>query len=268
MSKIRCVIVDDEPEAREGVELLLQQDDEVEVVAICANGLQAIEVLQERKVDLLFLDIQMPRVNGFEVLNSLSPAQCPEVIFVTAYDEYTLQAFDVHAIDYLLKPFSNERFFRALEFAKARIKQQQLEEKHQQLNALLDEQIQKAAQSREGSLVSPQSQQSTGRLAVKADGKVYLLTYDQVIWVEAYDYYVKIHTMERYFLLRDSMKNMEKNLPEHQFVRIHKSSIVNVSHVKQIHAQKMSEMEIQLDNGQLLKVSRNYRDRIRSLIKN
>lgn len=268
MDKFRCIIVDDEPEAREGVQHLLEKDKEVDVLALCANGLEALEVLQDQKADLLLLDIQMPRINGFEVLNSLAPEYRPEVIFITAYDEYTLQAFEVHAVDYLLKPFTDERFFKALDFAKARIRQQQLHEKQQRLNELLQVQQRQAAGGREGSLLSSNSGSTTGRLAVKTEGRVHLLPHHQVLWIEAYDYYVKVHTKARYFLLRDSMKNMEKNLPADQFVRIHKSSIVNVSHVQQINTGGVSELELQLNTGLTLKVSRNYKDRIKGLMNN
>ncbi|MDF9798710.1 two-component system LytT family response regulator [Catalinimonas alkaloidigena] len=268
MSKLKCIIVDDEPEAREGVQHLLEKDKEVEVLARCANGLEALEVLQDQKADLLLLDIQMPRINGFEVLNSLPPEYRPEVIFITAYDEYTLKAFEVHAIDYLLKPFTDERFFKALDFAKARIRQQQLQEKQQRLNDLLQNQQRQAAEGREGSLLSSGSGKPTGRLAVKTEGRVHLLPYHQIMWIEAYDYYIKVHTKARYFLLRDSMKNMEKNLPGDQFVRIHKSSIVNLSHVQQINTGGMSELELQLNTGLVLKVSRNYKDRIKRLLNN
>lgn len=259
MEKIKSIIVDDEPAAREGVALLVKADPDIIIADICSNGLQALEAIQEHAPDLLFLDIQMPRINGFELLSSISLSQRPEVIFITAYDEYTLQAFEVHAVDYLLKPFSDERFYQALHFAKDRIRQQQLLQKQERIDQLLEEQRQKAGQSRESSVVS--SEKKTGRLAVKAEGRVHLLPYQDIIWIEAYDYYVKIHVKERFFLVRDSMKNMERNLPEEQFVRIHKSSIVNLAQVSSIHHEQGDE--VNLKTGGSLKVSRNYRDKIK-----
>ncbi|WPP50083.1 LytR/AlgR family response regulator transcription factor [Catalinimonas niigatensis] len=268
MNKIKCVIVDDEPEAREGVQLLVQQDQEFEVVALCANGLEALEAIQEQKPELLLLDIQMPRINGFEVLNSLHSDQRPEVIFITAYDEYTLKAFEVHAVDYLLKPFSDQRFYTALHFAKERIKQQQLQEKQQRLEQLLQTQKRQSADNSEGSIISQVSASYTGCLAVKAEGRVHMLPYADVIWIEAYDYYVKVHTKERYFLIRDSMKNMENNLPKTQFVRIHKSSIINLTHLREMGSSAQGEFEVLLDTGLRLKVSRNYKEQLRHLITN
>jgi two-component system, LytTR family, response regulator len=267
MNRIKCIIVDDEPEAREGVQLLVKQDPEVEVVALCANGLEALEAIHEHKPDLLLLDIQMPRISGFEVLNSLPDGHRPEVIFITAYDEYTLQAFEVHAVDYLLKPFTDQRFYKALSFAKARIQQQQLQEKQQHLDQLLQAQQRQAADAREGSIIS-QNHGSGGRLAVKAEGRIHLLPYDKVIWVEAYDYYVKVHTQARYFLLRNSMKNMERNLPENYFARIHKSSIINIKHVREIGTSSQGELEVHLDTGLTLKVSRNYKEQLKHLMMN
>lgn len=266
MNKIKCIIVDDEPEARGGVQLLVEKDQELEVVSLCSNGLEALEAIQEQKPDLLLLDIQMPRINGFEVLNSLPSDQRPEVIFITAYDEYTLKAFEVHAVDYLLKPFSDQRFYQALHYAKERIKQQQLHEKQQRLEQLLQMQQRQSTDDREGSIISQASANHTGRLAVKTEGRVHMLPYNKVIWVEAYDYYVKVHTTERYFLLRDSMKNMESNLPKTQFARIHKSSIINLAHVQEIGTTSQGEFEILLNTGLSLKVSRNYKERIKHLM--
>jgi len=256
MDKITAIIVDDEPQAREGVALLAQADPDIEVQAVCSNGVEALDAILEQRPQLLFLDIQMPQISGFELLNSIDAKLRPEVIFITAYDEYTLKAFEVHAVDYLLKPFSDERFYKALSFAKARIRQQQLLQKQQQLEQLLKEQQQKASQHREASVLS--SDKPTGRLAVKVEGRIHLLPHQKINWVEAYDYYVKIHLKERYYLVRDSMKNMERNLPEDQFVRIHKSSIVNLEEVDTL-VNDLGD-EIQLRNGKQLKVSRNYRE--------
>lgn len=261
MEKIRAIIVDDEPQAREGVALLAQADAEVDVLATCSNGVEALEVIYERRPQLVFLDIQMPQINGFEMLSSIKATQRPEVIFITAYDEYTLQAFEVHAVDYLLKPFSDARFYQALSFAKDRIRQQQLSEKQQQVERLLLDQQQQMKQKGEGSVLTSEK---GSRLVVKAEGLVHLLTYDQIIWVEAYDYYVKIHTQSRFYLVRDSMKNMESNLPEQQFVRIHKSSIVNLHKVESL-TYDTGDM-ILLTNGKQLKLSRKYRDRFKKML--
>ena len=259
MDKIKAIVVDDEPAAREGVALLAQSDPDLKVVAVCSNGLQALDAIHEQRPHLVFLDIQMPRINGFELLNSLEIPLRPEVIFITAYDEYTLKAFEVHAVDYLLKPFSDERFHRALQFAKERIRQKQILGEQSQMEALLEDQRKKAENSREANVVP--SDQATGRLAVKAEGRVHLLPHQDIVWVEAFDYYVKIHVKGRFYLVRDSMKNMERNLPESHFVRIHKSSIVNLDHVKTLNTE--AGEEVQLTTGETLKVSRNYREQFK-----
>jgi two-component system LytT family response regulator len=256
MEKISAIIVDDEPQAREGVALLAQADPDIAVQAVCSNGVEALDAILEQRPQLLFLDIQMPQINGFELLNSIDTAIRPEVIFITAYDEYTLKAFEVHAVDYLLKPFTDERFYKALSFAKARIRQQELLQKKHQLEKLLQAQRQEVSQQREASVLS--AGKPSGRLAVKVEGRVHLLPYRQIIWVEAYDYYVKIHVKERFYLVRDSMKNMERNLPADQFVRIHKSSIVNLAQIAPI--ENKNADEVQLISGEQLKVSRNYRE--------
>ena len=258
--KITTIIVDDEPEAREGVTLLLASDPEVQVVAVCANGLDAISSIENHVPDLLFLDVQMPQVNGFEVLNSLAPAQRPAVIFTTAYDEYTLRAFEVHAIDYLLKPFTDERFFRSLNHAKQLICAQQ----SSALQSLLQEHQIKTTD--ESTLIQEENPATKDKLVVKADGRVHFVAYADIIWVEAYDYYVKVHVRDRYFLLRDSLKHLEQRLPSEQFVRIHKSSIVNRRYVEALLPQEHgSEYEVVLSNGITLRSSRSYREGVKQL---
>ena len=259
IDKLTTIIVDDEPEAREGIALLLADDPEVEVVAVCANGLEAIEAVKDHAPDLLFLDIQMPQVSGFEVLNSLSPEQRPAVVFTTAYDEYTLQAFEVHAIDYLLKPFTDERFFRSLNHARQLIRAQQ----PSALPALLQHQAKTAD---EPTLIQEENPATKDKLVVKADGRVHFVAYADIIWVEAYDYYVKVHVSDRYFLLRDSLKHLEQRLPTDQFVRIHKSSIINRRYVEALLPQEHgSEFAVVLRNGPTLRSSRSYRDGVKRL---
>ncbi len=258
--KITTIIVDDEPEAREGIALLLADDLEVKIVAVCANGLEAIQAINELAPDLLFLDVQMPQVNGFEVLNSLAPERCPSVIFTTAYDAYALQAFEVHAIDYLLKPFTDERFFRSLNHAKQLIRAQQ----SSALPSLLQEHQTKTAD--ESTLIQEENPATKDKLVVKADGRVHFVAYADIIWVEAYDYYVKVHVGDRYFLLRDSLKHLEQRLPSEQFVRIHKSSIVNRRYVEALLPQEHgSEFAVVLRNGPTLRSSRSYREGMKRL---
>ena len=268
--KLTTIIVDDEPEAREGIALLLANDLDTEVVAVCANGLEAIAAIETHAPDLLFLDIQMPQVNGFEVLSSLDtnqhpagrhpPWTRPAVIFTTAYDEYTLRAFEVHAIDYLLKPFTDERFYRALGHARQLIRAQQAPA----LQSLLQAQPAKTAD--QSALIRDDSPATNDKLIVKTDGRVHFVPYADIIWIEAYDYYVKIHVRDRYFLLRDRLKHLEQQLPSGLFIRIHKSSIVNRHYVEALLPQEHgSEYEIQLTNGVSLRSSRSYREAVKRL---
>ena len=257
---LKVIIVDDEPEARHGVALLLSDDPEAEVVAVCANGLEAIRAIRDLSPDLLLLDVQMPQINGFEVLNSLPPEQHPAVIFTTAYDEYTLRAFEVHATDYLLKPFTDERFYRALAHAKELIRSRQ----HSSLPLLLK--AQPPAKGEQNTVIEEDQRGLSDKLVVKSDGRVHFVPHVDIIWIEAYDYYVKVHVDGRYFLLRDTLKRMEQCLPADRFVRIHKSSIVNVQHIASLVPQATgSEYQVMLTNGVALRSSRSYREGVKGL---
>ncbi|WKN43082.1 LytR/AlgR family response regulator transcription factor [Tunicatimonas pelagia] len=261
MEKIKAVIVDDELEARNGVAELLARDQQINVVAICANGIEAIQAIREYHPELLFLDIQMPQVNGFEVLNSIAEEYLPATIFTTAYDEYTLKAFEVHAIDYLLKPFTDERFYAALNHAKQIIEQRSTS--NQQVSGFIQSQL-KTSQSSQ--LINTEASASE-RLTVKVDGKIHFLPFSEIAWIEAYDYYVKIHVKERFYLLRDSLKKMEVSLPNPPFVRIHKSSIVNQNFLQEIAPQPHgNEYQLTLTTSHTLNSSRSYREQIKSLI--
>ncbi|MEM6845605.1 MAG: response regulator [Bacteroidota bacterium] len=260
MKRIKTAIVDDELEAREGVARLLAKDHQVDVVAVCSNGIEAIQAIREYHPQLLFLDIQMPQVNGFEVLNSIAEEFLPAVIFTTAYDEYTLKAFEVHAIDYLLKPFTDERFYAALNHAKTII--QKNTTIHQVPN-LVRSQL-KAGQTSQ--LVSESA--TSERFTVKVDGKVHFIPFQEIIWIEAYDYYVKVHVAERFYLLRGSLKKMATRLPNPPFIRVHKSSIINQNHLQQIAPQSNgNEFQLTLTTGEVLNSSRSYRNQIKTLQK-
>ncbi len=264
MDKIKTIIVDDEAEAREGIKMLLGQDTEIHITAVCNNGLQAIEAIREHHPDLLLLDIQMPQVSGFEVLNSVEKEALPVVIFITAHDEYTLKAFEVHAIDYLLKPFTDQRFFAALNYAKQHILHQKQSKSQQSLSHLLHTQQEKQTPA-EGRLIKESKKLINNRLVVKTNGRIHLVPLEKISWIEAYDYYVKIHTKEHTFVIRDSMKNMEETLPD-LFLRIHKSSIINTQHLADIHVTAQGDYEVKLSSGEILKVSRNYKDRVKALL--
>ena len=267
MNKIRTIIVDDEPEAREGMKILLEDDTEIELLGICKNGIEALDMINDHKIDLVLLDIQMPVINGFEVVKSISKEKIPQILFVTAYDQYALKAFEVHAIDYILKPFTNERFFEGLTRAKQLIKQQKLQEEQQKLKHIAQELIQRDNQG-DQLLISSGTEEGeiNQRLIIKEKGHIKFIPVDDVIWLEAYDYYVKIHLTSRYFLVRESMKKLGDRLPSGKFIRVHKSSIVNKNCIREINKNKKGDYVVKLSNEIELKVSRSYKDSIKEMI--
>lgn len=264
MDKIKTLVVDDEAEAREGVELLLQKEHEIQVIKTCKNGIEAIDMINNFDIDLMYLDIQMPVVDGFEVINSVSQSRLPAIVFTTAYDQYTLKAFEVHALDYLLKPFTDARFYESLEQVKKVIGNKKAQQKHQELIKIVsDRNINKNETSR---IIPYTDTIEMNRLIVKDAGQIHFLNLGDVHWIEAYDYYVKIHVSKHFYLLRQSMKKMATLLPGDHFVRVHKSSIINLQYIKSLKTLSNGEFEIQLTSGTLLKVSRGYKDSIKHLI--
>lgn len=226
---IRAMIVDDEPLARSNVAVLLRRDPEIEVVAECGSGAEAVADIRRVKPDLLFLDVQMPEIDGFDVLEMLGGAMPAAVIFVTAYDQYALRAFEAGALDYLLKPFDNARFERALERAKLRI-----------------------AGAR-GSV------RKIERLAVKSAGEVAFIKIAEIDWIEAADYYSCLHVGTKTHMLRRSMAELESELDPAVFCRVHRSSIVNLERVRGLKVSEDGEHDILLENGERVRLSRRYR---------
>lgn len=226
---IRAMIVDDEPLARSNVAVLLRRDPEIEVVAECGSGAEAVAEIRRVKPDLLFLDVQMPEIDGFDVLEMLGGAMPAAVIFVTAYDQYALRAFEAGALDYLLKPFDNARFERALERAKLRI-----------------------AGAR-GSV------RKIERLAVKSTGEVAFVKIAEIDWIEAADYYSCLHVGTKTHMLRRSMAELESELDPAVFCRVHRSSIVNLERVRGLKVSEDGEHDILLENGERVRLSRRYR---------
>lgn len=265
MEKIKTLVVDDEADAREGVELLLQKVIDIELINTCKNGIEAIDMINNFDIDLMYLDIQMPVVDGFEVIESVPQNRLPAIIFTTAYDQYTLKAFEVHALDYLLKPFTDARFYESLEQAKKIIGNSKIQKKQQELIKIVsDRNINKS----ESPQIIPYTDPiEMNRLIVKEGGQVHFLNLGDIHWIEAYDYYVKIHVKDRFYLLRKSMKKMSDLLPEDHFVRIHKSSIINLQYVKSMNMLNNGEYEIQLASGVAVKVSRGYKNSIKHLIR-
>lgn len=254
---INCIIIDDENEAREGLSLLLEEDSDIHIQQICSNGLDAIDAINTLKPDLILLDIQMPGANGFEVLSNINEP-IPEVIFITAYDQFALKAFEVHALDYLLKPFSDERFYEALEHAKKKVGDQ-ADNRPKAVTQMAEDAVKKQ------NIKETITATADGRVVVKSDGKIHFIQKSSITWVEAYDYYVKIHSNEKYLLVRETMKNILLKLGK-EFHRIHKSAIVNTSYIKSIDKQSNNEAEIVLSTGQILKVSRSYKTSLMQIL--
>src|SRR5213595_315633 len=224
MAMIRTIIVDDEPLARDVLREYLAADEDFEIVAECANGFEAVRAVTEHDPDVLFLDIQMPKLDGFEVLELLD--RSPVVVFVTAYDQYALRAFEVHALDYLLKPFDDERFRRAVAHAKQQVRHGKIGALSDRLAALLDGVARPPAVTRNGQYLK--------RLAIKAGGRVTILGVKDIDWIEAEGDYVKIHAGRAWHLLRETMKHLEAQFDPARFVRIHRSTIVNVERIKEL----------------------------------
>jgi two-component system, LytTR family, response regulator len=258
MRKIRTIIVDDEPLAREGIRLLVRNDAPIEIISECANGREAVRAIDKYGPDLLFLDVQMPEMNGFDVLNRINIAQMPTVIFVTAYDNYALQAFEAQALDYLLKPFSDERFYRTLARAKTQIEQNRIKEQNQKLKALIT-----AYKSRQ----LPDTSAPHERLIIKSAGRVLFLDAPEIDWIEAADYYVLLHVGKKSHILRETMTELEAKLDPQKFIRIHRSIIVNIERVVELQAHGYGDYLVTLRNGAKLKLSRRRRKELQLMLK-
>jgi two-component system LytT family response regulator len=252
MEKIQTLIVDDEPLAREGIRMLIEHDAEIAVIGECANGQQAVSAITKQMPDLIFLDIQMPEVSGFEVLEAIGAQRLPCVIFVTAYDKYALRAFEVHALDYLLKPFTSERFQRALERAKAQIKNHNDDQLNQRLVRLLED-IHKEKTYLE-------------RLVVKSAGRIFFLNVEEIDWIEAAENYVRLHAGRESHLIHGTMNKLASRLDPLRFLRIHRSTIINVRKIKELQPMFHGEYVVTLRDGTRLNSGRSYRRKLQSLL--
>lgn len=231
---IRVIVVDDEPLARSNLKLLLLRDPEIKVIGECGSGMEAVTAIRSKKPDLVFLDVQMPECDGFDVLELLGGDVPPAIIFVTAYDQYALRAFDAGALDYLLKPFDDARFDRSL------------------------------ARAREKIAHGKEQPRRTERIAVKSLGQVSFLKASEIDWIEAADYYACLHTGTRTHLLRRSLAELEQELNPDSFCRIHRSTIVNLDRVRHLELNADGEYDVLLENGSRLRLSRRYRKQLQS----
>jgi two-component system LytT family response regulator len=233
-AKIRTVIVDDEPPARRNLSLLLARDPEIEIVSECGSGPDAPAEIRRTKPDLLFLDVQMPECDGFDVLELLGSDIPPAVIFVTAYDQYAIRAFEAGALDYLLKPFDDARFALALQRAKEKI------------------------------AATKNLPKQLNRIIIKSAGNVAFINLQDIDWIEAADYYAALHVGPKTHLLRRTIAELEQDLDPAQFCRIHRSTIVNLARVRGLKLNEDGDTTVQLQSGATLRLSRSYRKQLQS----
>jgi len=247
MTKIRTLVVDDEPIARARVVSLLKQEEDIEVIGECSNGQQAMSAIESSSPDLLFLDIQMPEVNGLDLARTIQSTGTPAVVFVTAYDEYALRAFEVHALDFLLKPFSAERFRSALGHAREQV-----------------------SQRRKGVAAPKPAPDVRGtrpnRLMIKSGGRIHFVRMADIDWCEAQGNYVRVHVGTQEHLVRDTMSHLESELDPQQFVRIHRSTIVNIEHVRELRPLAHGDYSVFLRDGTELTLTRSYRRRVHEVV--
>jgi two-component system, LytTR family, response regulator len=247
---IRALIVDDEPLGRQRIRSLLKEEADLEVVGECADGLEAVAAIRDRRPDLVFLDVQMPGLDGFGVLEAVGPEQMPAVIFVTAHDIYALRAFEVHALDYLLKPFDRRRLRQTLQRARQQLNQG--EKAVGQYTALLQD-IQA-------------NRKIVDRLVIKSAGRVFFLKTGEIDWIEAAGNYLRLHVGDEVHLLRETMSNLETRLNSGKFLRIHRSAMVNIERVKELRPMFHGDYLVLLHDGTELTLSRSYRPKLQDLL--
>ena len=253
MEKIRAIIVDDEKPARRRLRELLEKRSDVDILAECSDGTAAVRQIRALQPDLLLLDVQMPGGDGFGVVEEIGAARMPATIFITAYDQYALKAFEVSAIDYLLKPFSDERFERSLARALSFLRTRRGEELNHRILSLLDQ-------------IRPKQTQNTSapldRLMIKDGGRVLFLRVEEIDWIEAAGVYVQVHTAGKTWLHRISLSELEAKLDARQFLRIHRSTIVNLSRIRELRPHSHGDFLVALRDGTELKLSRSYRQKV------
>lgn len=245
---IRTLIVDDEPLARTRLRSLLSEYDQIEVIGECASGTEAVAAIERDQPQLVFLDVQMPEGSGFDVLEALESERRPVIIFVTAFDSYAVRAFDFHAVDYLLKPVDRERFADAVERARKLIEMNQAEEAGRRVSALVES--------------VRRDRRFLNRVVVKTGGRVLFLKVQDIDWIEAAGNYVRIHYGEHSHLLRETMNALEEKLDPEQFLRIHRSVIVNIDRIREMQPAFHGDYYVILKNNRQLPLSRGYREKI------
>ena len=249
---MRVILVDDEPLSLRRLHQLLNALPDIEIVAECTNGKQTVAAVEELKPDVVFLDVQMPEMNGFEVVAAIAGDDMPLIVFVTAYDEYAVRAFDVLALDYLMKPVAPERLHRACERAAAAQTSKERRVAHQQQVSGLLHQLELNGRQHE-------SAAKTNRLLVRADDRIVMLKTDDINWVEAAGNYVRIHAGKETYVIRETIGRLESILDPAHFARIHRSTVINLDSVKEMQPWFLGELLVIMNDGTQLKLSRTYR---------
>lgn len=269
MSKLKTIIVDDEPLALNYLRSMLADFDAVDIVAECRNGREAVLTASQINPELMFLDIQMPGMNGFEVIKALQSDVMPMVIFVTAFDQYALDAFDLHAVDYVLKPLDPERVARAVQRAVDRLNHNQVESYKAPLIGAIGAIADRASAGASGqdSSHEPASESIKGKLLVRDSGVVKVIPFDDIDWVDAAGDYMCVHALGETHIIRITLGELMEKLDDKLFIRIHRSTIVNVQRVVSITPLPKGGSLLELSAGETLKVSRNYRESIRNLFR-
>jgi two-component system LytT family response regulator len=263
--KIRILVVDDEPLAREGIVAMLAQDPEVEVVGTAADGQTAVGAIRAQRPDLAFLDVQMPKRDGFEVLAELKPVERPHVIFVTAYDKYAIKAFESCAVDYLLKPFRDARFAAALARAKEEIRKNRVMEMGRKVEELLSHMH---AMVKTGATppVAAEPADRADRVVLKTGSDLHFIKTADIIWVESQADFVKVHTTGAAQLVRETLQSLEQRVDPARFLRIHRSSLVNLDHVKKVTPALYGDYTVLMSDDSKLRLSRKNRGKLKQLI--
>jgi two-component system LytT family response regulator len=248
--RIRTLIADDEPLARHGVRLLLEREEGIEIIGEAGGGVEAADLIQRLRPDLVFLDVQMVGCDGFETLKRVGPDAAPVVVFITAYDEYALRAFEFNAVDYLLKPYDDTRFAAALDRARDLVMRRR--------NDAVDSRLTRLIEHIEG--------EGRDRILLKSSGEIIFLKTSEIDWIEAEGDYVKFHVTGRTHLMRGTMAALEERLDPTRFIRIHRSTIVNADRLRKLSPSFEGEYAVVLHDGTKLRLSRGYHDRIKALL--
>ncbi|WP_444995840.1 LytR/AlgR family response regulator transcription factor [Aliikangiella sp. IMCC44359] len=268
MSKIRTLIVDDESLARRGLSIRLEKFDDIEIIAECKNGREALAAIDTYSPDLMFLDIQMPGIDGFEVLKKIQGDNIPLIVFVTAFDQYAVDAFEIHAVDYVLKPVEDERLLIAVERVRHHLQQSNSNNHKKRLMDLIANITGQSPAQIDQMLVNNELPNETypEKIAIKDRGETTLVHNTDIAWIEAAGDYMCIHANDQVHVLRSTMKDLESKLNPQNFQRIHRSTIVNLDKIEKVCSHINGEYYLVLNGGSRLKMSRSYRDKIKHII--